>query len=238
MKYIFTLLLLMLSSQSFSKENCADFDTTNFEKIFNMNNSGLYKNPFYQDRCFLLTFDNKKEIPQEALDITPEKMHSIIFLYYDDNDLFVSHIKDNEHYFNVFNFIKESKTLQFINIVSNEYPLIKKYKPLIWFIHEIYHLKDLDFEKDYIYDEADADLFAALFIYKHYNLNQDELKTLIFSLFEMRTTKIDINFKANPEKINIYKKYYKERAKKALTLIDKKHINSFNDLYELLKDID
>ena len=194
----------------------------------------MYKNPFLPDRCFLLTFDNSKEIPDQVLDFTPTDMHSTLLFYYEQNSLFVTHVKNNNFYFNIFNFIKDSNTLKFVEIASKKHSLIQKYKPLIWFIHEIYHLKDLDFKKDYIYDEADADLFAALVIYKTYNISMDELKRLIVSLYDLRVNEIDINLKSDKDKIESFEKYYKSKSLKAIKNIKSIKNDDFKSIYNII----
>lgn len=235
MKYLIILLLLPLSLfANYPTDNCNHFDLDNYKTILDKQISGLYKNPF-NNNCFLMNFGNKNEELISLIPTDNPNIVSYVLVYLEYDSLFVSHIHDKEknEYFNLFNFNQESQGMRLMNSMLFRNKVIQEYSPEIFFLHEIYHLKELE-ARDYRYDEIYSDIFAALLISKINNFNKDKTLNLIQNLSDLRINSLDPKFK-NDLFIQFY--YNKSITNIMKHFSDIQTIKSFKELENIIKKV-
>tara|TARA_B100000700_G_scaffold331796_1_gene468914 strand:- start:22514 stop:23257 length:744 start_codon:yes stop_codon:yes gene_type:complete len=233
----FFITILFISFNANSNNICKEFTLSNYKNIFNNNIEGLFKNPFHQKQCFYLSFSTKN-IENKVNEVSKVYSNKIVqesYRFFKMPSLEVNHfyLHKTQEYFNSLQYDKDSiKHDLILGIKENQnYLYINNYLSEIYFLHEVFHLKNIDTTKEYFYDEVHSDIFAGFVISKVYNLGFTNTLNLMGELFKARGYYLDYTFSKEKE----YSKYYKETIRKVMK--DYKMIINFNSFDKLKKNI-
>jgi hypothetical protein len=214
MKSIFLFVIICFNSYVFGGNyslNCDEFDLKNYKKILENKKSGYYKNPFFKDSCFHLSFKREKNVLLGYENFNIEESYRYFLI---ERNIKVTHFFTEKKIIKFLKFDTESKYYRFIKenmIKTINGDLIKD----ITFLHEIYHLS-LKIDGDTYENEVLADIFAVNVLRDQLYIDEDEFIYLTKQMRNYRTMLFNSN-KYNSKHNSIYEFFINTNIKNRST---------------------